>query len=209
MIGPARFVHIETCAREVCRDFKITDEMEDTLDALRTLDADLAQQRATLATLVDAPKLDSGAPAVADEPDMALLGKRKRPATEPPDYADLLASKDVKKARRLVTARENAVRSVKALIQKRLDERAAEPAVDARELVTEDDPAVGAQGEPEPAAEGAPELVAEDVPEPAAGDVAETVTGDSAQTSNPTADKNAAALANTEGEEIEVRPPTW
>jgi hypothetical protein len=209
MIGPARFVHIETCAREVCRDFKITDEMEDTLDALRTLDADLAQQRATLATLADAPKPDAPAPAVADEPDTALLGKRKRPATEPPDYADLLASKDVKKARRLVTARENAVRSVKALIQKRLDERAAEPAAGAPELVAEHEPAVGAEHEPGPAAEDALEPVAEHAPEPATEDVAEIVTGDSAQTSDPTADKNAAALADTEGEDIEVRPSTW
>jgi hypothetical protein len=39
--------------------------------------------------------------------------------------------------------------------------------------------------------------------------VAEIVTGDSAQTSDPTADKNAAALADTEGEDIEVRPSTW
>jgi hypothetical protein len=127
MIGPARFAHIETCAREVCRDFKIKDELDDTLRALRTLDADLATHRATLAALSEAakPPADSadppgeasaGADGSAEEP---LLGKRKRPAAEASNYADLLASKDVKKARRLLTARENAIKSVKALIKRK------------------------------------------------------------------------------------------
>jgi hypothetical protein len=152
MIGPARFAHIETCAREACRDFKIKDEMDDTLRALRTLDADLAKQRATLATLTEAAKpcpateaptetatarLNPNAPAHSEglgitantdgSPEEPLLGKRKRPTADAPDYAGLLVSKDVKKARRLVTARENAIKSVKALIKRKTDETILEP----------------------------------------------------------------------------------
>jgi hypothetical protein len=149
MLGPVRFTHIETCVREVCRDFKVTDEMEDTVRTLRTLDTDLAKQRATLAALTDADAANrpasstvtldahkpteslSTADGLSEEPQ---LGKRKRPATEIPDYNDLLTAKDVKKARRLITARENALKSVKALIKKKTEEASAEVAPPAEEL---------------------------------------------------------------------------
>src|SRR5271154_5308489 len=46
LLGPARFTHIETCAREVCRDFKRKVEVEEHISTLRSLDDILADLRA-------------------------------------------------------------------------------------------------------------------------------------------------------------------
>jgi DNA-binding protein H-NS len=165
MLGPSRFTHIETCAREACRDFKVADELRDAVLTLQTLDDDLAKHRVTLAALSEtqAPSdinedastsKDTGDNTTEDTgkdtvvPDIttvpststttlaaitaakedtseALLGKRKRPVadTSASKYEDLVSSRDVKKARRLITARENAVRTVKGMLQKKQEEQ--------------------------------------------------------------------------------------
>ncbi|KIY50270.1 ribosomal protein S5 domain 2-like protein [Fistulina hepatica ATCC 64428] len=90
MLGPARFTHIETCASEVCRVFKKNEEIADCLSTLTTLDDILADLRAELT--------------------------EKRALTEP-DYASWIES-DLPRARRLIKARENAIKSVKLALRK-------------------------------------------------------------------------------------------
>jgi putative IMPACT (imprinted ancient) family translation regulator len=96
MLGPARFSHIETCALEVCREFKRREEVKDCLTTLGTLDDILAQLREELAVL----KGDTA----------AVPGKT-------PDYSGWI-DWDLPKARRLIRAREGAINSVKELISK-------------------------------------------------------------------------------------------
>ncbi|KAJ6589820.1 ribosomal protein S5 domain 2-type protein [Mycena vulgaris] len=95
MLGPARFSHIETCALEVCREFKRREEVEDSLATLRTLDDILTQLRAELAVCM----------------------RQTATATKTPDYSGWIDS-DLPKARRLIRAREGAINSVKELISK-------------------------------------------------------------------------------------------
>ncbi|KAJ7496950.1 ribosomal protein S5 domain 2-type protein [Mycena latifolia] len=95
MLGPARFSHIETCALEVCREFKRREEVEDSLATLRTLDDILAQLRTELAVSMSQPV----------------------PANKTPDYSGWI-DWDLPKARRLIRARESAINSVKELISK-------------------------------------------------------------------------------------------
>ncbi|KAJ6593516.1 ribosomal protein S5 domain 2-like protein [Mycena capillaripes] len=96
MLGPARFSHIETCALEVCREFKRREEVKDCLATLRTLDDLLAQLRAELAV---------------------LRGQAASAAAKTPDYSGWI-DWDLPKARRLIRAREGAINSVKELISK-------------------------------------------------------------------------------------------
>ena len=103
MLGPARFAHIETCAREVCHAFKIKDEIEDCVVTLTSLDDILVSLRAELAEL-------RGETAVSDKP--VVPTKKKQ------DYKDLVDGQDIARAKRLVTARENAIKSVKSSIAK-------------------------------------------------------------------------------------------
>lgn len=98
MLGPARFTHIETCAREVCRAFKIHEDLEDCLVSLASLDDILASLRAELKA--------NSAPSAK---------KEKRP-----DYESIRKEKDLAKVKRLVRARENAIKSVKRLIAKEI-----------------------------------------------------------------------------------------
>ncbi|EKM53376.1 uncharacterized protein PHACADRAFT_99607 [Phanerochaete carnosa HHB-10118-sp] len=99
MLGPARFNHIEICAREACRAFRLRDEIEEEVATLRSLDDILATLRSELA-------------AVKSQPEEAKTNAKK------PDYDALLATSDVNKVRRLVAAREKAIQSVKMSIQK-------------------------------------------------------------------------------------------
>ncbi|KAJ2965908.1 hypothetical protein NUW54_g13960 [Trametes sanguinea] len=50
MLGPARFDHIELCAREVCRTFRLKDDMATSIATLSSLDDILASLRAELAS---------------------------------------------------------------------------------------------------------------------------------------------------------------
>ncbi|KAJ7106051.1 hypothetical protein C8R43DRAFT_218461 [Mycena crocata] len=96
MLGPARFSHIETCALEVCREFKRREEVKDCLATLKTLDDILSQLRDQLALLM---------PQTAAAP------------AKVPDYSGWI-DWDLPKARRLIRAREGAISSVKELISK-------------------------------------------------------------------------------------------
>lgn len=51
MLGSARFSHIETCAAEVCKAFKQTEELQDCVAALAMLDETLAELRRKLSAL--------------------------------------------------------------------------------------------------------------------------------------------------------------
>ncbi|KAJ3776303.1 ribosomal protein S5 domain 2-like protein [Lentinula raphanica] len=113
MLGSARFTHIETCVTEVCRTFKNKQELEDCIAMLATLDDILKQLRDELAGLSHLSASTSS----------SSIDNTLRPKSKAPDYASWTVS-DLSKARRLVTAREKAVASVKAMIAKR---RAAGP----------------------------------------------------------------------------------
>jgi hypothetical protein len=110
LLGPARFVHIETCAQEVCRAFKRKEELENCITTISTLDDILADLRAELANL--SKSSTTASPSAAAKAMSARTPKK-------PDYSLLCADEDLPKAKRLVGARENAIRSVKGLIQKR------------------------------------------------------------------------------------------
>lgn len=110
-LGPARFTHIATCAREVCRAFKLKDELQECVTTLQTLDSILEALRAELSQLVDAT------PTLEAEANEAKLIKTK--SFKSSDYSELFTSKDIKKARRLVTAREKAIAIVKASLAKK------------------------------------------------------------------------------------------
>ena len=101
LLGPARFTHIETCASEVCREFKRSEELRECLTTLQTLDDLLTTFRAQLATLTT-QSLTS--PTSITERNL-----------KKPNYKDL----DVTKAKRLIQARESSLKSVKVLIAKK------------------------------------------------------------------------------------------
>ncbi|KJA28881.1 hypothetical protein HYPSUDRAFT_61717 [Hypholoma sublateritium FD-334 SS-4] len=114
MLGPARFSHIETCAEEVCKKFKQNEELQDCITTLQTLDDLLAENRQQLASLT----ADSSANGEATSSTMNVSGTLSI-AREPKkmDYQTL----DVVKAKRLIQARENSIKSVKAAIAKKLN----------------------------------------------------------------------------------------
>jgi len=123
MLGPARFDHFETCAREVCRAFRLQDDMATAMATLSSLDDILASLREELARLSCQPPGPSSTEAGTS--DGVKLAPKK-----PPDYRALKDSLDVKKANRLITARENSINSVKTALRK------------ASEKVAEDRPAL-------------------------------------------------------------------
>ncbi|KAF9243162.1 ribosomal protein S5 domain 2-type protein [Melanogaster broomeanus] len=92
LLGPVRFTHIETCASEVCRKFKKVEEMEECIQTLKTLDDLLAVLRAELDTMI---------------------------SDKTPDYSIIQQGLDLTKAKRLIHARESAIKNVKMLIAKR------------------------------------------------------------------------------------------
>ncbi|KAK0460944.1 uncharacterized protein EV420DRAFT_167527 [Desarmillaria tabescens] len=97
LLGPARFAHIETCALEVCRTFQQKEELDECISTLSSLDDTLAQLRAELDSL--SPDSDAS--------------KVKAPV-----YPVWTVS-DLAKAKRLVKARENAIKSVTTFIEQR------------------------------------------------------------------------------------------
>lgn len=117
MLGPVRFDHIETCTREVCHTFRQKDDMATCIATLTSLDDILASLRAELASLTA-----SKPPPEGEGPDSQTRGAdlpTPAPAKKPrPSYAALEESLDLVKAKRLVTARENSIKSVKQALQK-------------------------------------------------------------------------------------------
>ncbi|KAG2750861.1 ribosomal protein S5 domain 2-like protein [Suillus brevipes Sb2] len=118
LLGPARFTHIETCASEVCRAFKRVEEMEECISTLTRLDNMLASLRQELSDLTQNSELamsgSTSAQAPSGENDSAE-GRRSRQ----PDYTIMQRDLDITKARRLVGARESAVKSVQSLLSKK------------------------------------------------------------------------------------------
>ncbi|KAI0369020.1 hypothetical protein BV20DRAFT_980383 [Pilatotrama ljubarskyi] len=112
MLGPVRFDHIETCAREACRAFRLKDDVADAIATLTSLDDILASLRAELAAL-SAPSAPT--PDAEQEQGVTIASKETKAR---PSYAALEESLDIAKAKRLVAARENSIRSVKQALQK-------------------------------------------------------------------------------------------
>ncbi len=108
MLGPARFDHIETCAREVCRTFRLKDDVATCVATLSSLDDILASLRAELASITAAKSAPEAAPSTS------VATKKSTTNT----YAALGESLDVAKAKRLITARENSIKSVKQALKK-------------------------------------------------------------------------------------------
>ncbi|OAX42792.1 ribosomal protein S5 domain 2-like protein [Rhizopogon vinicolor AM-OR11-026] len=118
LLGPARFAHIETCASEVCRTFKRVEEMEECISTLTRLDVILSGLRQELSDLTQNTGLATGESSLivtaTDKVDFAA-GRRSRQ----PDYTDMQRDLDIAKARRLIGARESAIRSVRSLLSKK------------------------------------------------------------------------------------------
>ncbi|KAI0359567.1 ribosomal protein S5 domain 2-like protein [Trametes cingulata] len=119
MLGPVRFDHIEMCAREACRAFRLKDDVADAIATLNSLDDILASLRAELASLSAPPSSSEGQ---EKEQNVTVITKER----VRPSYAALEESLDIAKAKRLISARENSIRSVKQALQKARARDAAE-----------------------------------------------------------------------------------
>lgn len=104
-LGPVRFTHIETCAQEAIRTFKRKEELEDIISTLSTLDNILDTLRIELKSLSDTPTETK-----------AKVSSQRSTGSSP--YSTWTVS-DLPKARRLVGARENAIKSVRNLLAKK------------------------------------------------------------------------------------------
>ncbi|TCD66738.1 hypothetical protein EIP91_000979 [Steccherinum ochraceum] len=110
LLGPARFSHIETCTREVCKTFRQKEDMDECITTLMSLDDILATLRTELSsTLPPRPTEDTD----QNEASISTTVSRKTQ-----DYTSLRDSLDLKKAKRLITARENSIKAVKVSLQK-------------------------------------------------------------------------------------------
>jgi hypothetical protein len=98
MLGPVRFTHIENCTQEVCVRFKAVEELEEYVERLQNLDQTLADLRTKLA------------------------GDGAASPSKPQDYSTLTTSMDLAKARRLIKARESAIRSVEGILKEKSKE---------------------------------------------------------------------------------------
>ena len=124
MLGPVRFSHFETCAREVCRTFRLKDDIESDIATLTSLDDILASLREELAQtlVVRTSSLDPNDDASLDAAAAAGGGGASRASPKKtPNYKDLRDSLDVNKAKRLITARENSIKSVKSALKREKD----------------------------------------------------------------------------------------
>lgn len=99
MLGPIRFDHIKTCAGEVCHIFRIKDELEESIATLGSLDDMLSLLRSELAEHIGQKEKSVG-------------------HVKKQDYKALADTQDLAKAKRLITARENSIKSVQALLRK-------------------------------------------------------------------------------------------
>lgn len=114
LLGPTRFSHIETCASEVCREFKRTEALRECIQTLNTLDVLLGELRSEYNTA------NGSTSAGTLQRDFESSGSDPTNPTVPiilasKDYSNL----DLQKGKRLIKARENAIQSVKSLLAKR------------------------------------------------------------------------------------------
>ncbi|KAF9516050.1 hypothetical protein BS47DRAFT_715579 [Hydnum rufescens UP504] len=107
-LGPVRFTHIETCTREVCRTFKVIEQVEECIQELDKLDVTLADLRANLAAVTE-----------------STSGSTKPAVPKGKDYSSLLDPPDLPKAKRLVNARNSAINGIRALLLKHSTESSA------------------------------------------------------------------------------------
>lgn len=126
MLGPVRFSHFETCAREVCRTFRLKDDMESYVATLTSLDDILASLRAELAELLakkEPPESSSadGAPDSTPSQSPTTTSTVAGTSRKAPNYKELQTSLDVNKAKRLITARESSIKSVKNALKRETD----------------------------------------------------------------------------------------
>ncbi|KAF8586677.1 ribosomal protein S5 domain 2-like protein [Ramaria rubella] len=94
LLGPVRFTHIENCTLDVCVRFKVIEEIEGYVQHLHTLDEKLKELR-------------------------TILGNDGNPTStskKSQDYSSLITTSDVTKARRLIKARESAVKTLEGMI---------------------------------------------------------------------------------------------
>jgi len=91
----------------VCTQFKVIEELEGHVEQLQDLDKRLLDLRQRLAT----------------------LGGQESTTTSSQNYNALLATLDLPKARRLVKARESAIKSVQTLIDKKASSQSGDSSV--------------------------------------------------------------------------------
>ena len=113
MLGAALFKHIELCTREVCRSFRNYEEVLSSIPQLERMDAEISSLRAELASLTP-PSLQAD-----NTNDEAVATPVPTPsAAKTQDYSSLLDPPDLPKTKRLLTARQNALRTVRGLLTK-------------------------------------------------------------------------------------------
>ncbi|KZT05388.1 ribosomal protein S5 domain 2-like protein [Laetiporus sulphureus 93-53] len=115
MLGPVRFAHFETCARDVCRVFRLKDDMATSIARLSSLDDTLTSLRAELASLTKDKQ------SMHEQSESTLAPQDEPKLKKAPDYITLKESLDINKAKRLIAARENAIRVVKNALRKKRD----------------------------------------------------------------------------------------
>jgi putative IMPACT (imprinted ancient) family translation regulator len=116
LLGPARFSHIETCATEVCKAYKKSEELEDYITTLRTLDDLLIAHREHLSSLTVAENNETNTSVAPNASPSKSTPTQKKEAKKV-DYRGL----DATKTKRLIQARENSIKTVKAMIAKKLN----------------------------------------------------------------------------------------
>jgi len=123
LLGPARFKHIETCASEACHKFRKIEEMEECIQTLTTLDDLLVTLRTELDALTSDASTGGTNGETADDGDgiSSTPEQRSTIISKPHDYSGIRNTLDLTKARRLIYARESAIRSVKTLIARHKD----------------------------------------------------------------------------------------
>lgn len=115
LLGPVRFNHIETCTQEVCRTFRQKEDMAECITTLLSLDDILATLRAELASAQPreaASAADGGGQEKGGASTSTSVSRKAQ------DYTSLRDGLDLKKARRLITARESSIRAVKSSLKK-------------------------------------------------------------------------------------------
>jgi len=114
LLGPARFQHIETCATEVCKAFKRTEELQDCVTTLRMLDDVLGERRKKLQAFKDKTASNADSPSILSTTPTDELGAPSQTTPKVVDYSKL----DISKAKRLINARESSIKYVTALVEK-------------------------------------------------------------------------------------------